>query len=152
MESVFNIAPAPAKALWFLGIICCLLAALLALFIYLIIAARGSYTFTLSDSELQIANGPHGRTIPYSQLDLQHAGVIDLNTRPEYRPKWKTGGTSLPGFHAGWFKLKNGSKSLVFVTERDNVVYLPTTEGFSILLSVDEAENFLRELRDRVQP
>jgi hypothetical protein len=55
-------------------------------------------------------------------------------------------GTGLPGYAAGWFKLANGEKALVYVTTQSEVVYIPTTEGYSLLLSVTEPDRFLARL------
>ena len=49
----------------------------------------------------------------------------------------------------GWFTLKNNEKALVFLTSPSKVVYLPTTEGFSLLLSIEKAGDFVRELQER---
>ena len=61
---------------------------------------------------------------------------------PDYQPKWRTNGAGLPGYAAGWFKLRNKEKALVFLTDRSRVVYIPTNKDYSVLLSVREAEEF----------
>ena len=53
----------------------------------------------------------------------------------------------MPGYNAGWFRLKNGSKALLALTDRSSVVYIPTTEDYSILLSVADPEAFLAAAR-----
>ena len=42
----------------------------------------------------------------------------------------RTNGIGLPHYLAGWFRLCNGTKALMFVTDRRNVVLIPTTLGF----------------------
>jgi hypothetical protein len=66
---------------------------------------------------------------------------------PQYQPKWRTNGTAIPGYRAGWFKLRNGEKALMFVTETTDVVYLPTREGYSVLMSVTNPDEFLQFLQ-----
>jgi hypothetical protein len=53
----------------------------------------------------------------------------------------------LPGYSAGWFRLRNGEKALAFVTDRQRVLYFPTWKGYSILLSVAEPDAMLAALR-----
>ena len=60
-------------------------------------------------------------------------------------------GTAVPGYRSGWFRLANGEKALLYVTARERVVHVPTTEGFCLLLSVSEPERFLEHLK-RVAP
>ena len=64
-------------------------------------------------------------------------------------------GTGLPGYQAGWFRLRNGEKALVYLTDRGRAVYVPTTAGYSVLLSPAEPDAFLAALRpigSRVRP
>jgi hypothetical protein len=60
----------------------------------------------------------------------------------DYRPKWRYQWFSLPGFASGWFKLQNKEKALVFLTDRSRVVYIPTSENYSVLLSVGKPRNW----------
>ena len=90
---------------------------------------------------------------PYASTSpAPHAGSVDLQRSSEYVPRWRTNGTGLPGYQAGWFKLANGEKALVFVTDPRRVVRVPTTEGFTVLLSVENPEDFLASLRATVGP
>ena len=68
-------------------------------------------------------------------------------SRPITAPRWKTNGVGLPGYQAGWFRLRRGGKALLFVTDRTRVVFVPTNEGYSVLLSVPDPDVFLRTLR-----
>ena len=79
------------------------------------------------------------------------AKVADLAADPEHRPVLRTNGAGLPGYGSGWFKLANGEKALLFVTDR-RVVYLPTREGYAVLLSVADPEAFLEALRQGAGP
>ena len=69
---------------------------------------------------------------------------MDLTESPNYRPVWRTNGAGLPGYGSGWFGLANGDQALIFVTDKRRVVYLPTREGYSLLLSVQEPDKFWR--------
>ena len=41
----------------------------------------------------------------------------------------------LPGFRAGWFRLRTNEKALVLLTDPFGVTYLPTREGYALLIS-----------------
>jgi hypothetical protein len=96
---------------------------------------------------LKIAGDLYGRFISLKVLRVGEAKIVDLNRELEYRLKTRTNGVGLPGYSSGWFKLNNNSKALAFVTDKRRVLYLPTTEGYVLLLSVRDAESLLSALR-----
>jgi Bacterial PH domain len=57
-------------------------------------------------------------------------------------------GTAMPGYLSGWFRLRDGEKALLYLTDRTRAVYVPTRSGYSVLLSVTEPERFLARLRE----
>jgi hypothetical protein len=147
MSEVFPMIPATARAAWFFGVIALLLIAMVGLFGYIAYSSR-HVRFEISPEGLKIAGDLYGRTIPIGALNTGQAEAIDLSRSAEYAPRSRINGTGLPGYAAGWFKLKNGEKALVFLTDPRNVVRIPATEGYSILLSVREADRFVRTLRE----
>jgi hypothetical protein len=52
----------------------------------------------------------------------------------------------LPGYHAGWFWLRNGDKALLYLTDRSKAVYVQTTEGYGVMVSPSEPEKFVAAL------
>lgn len=100
---------------------------------------------TLTDSDLIVRAGFYGRTIPRSSLRLENAQEFSLAERNEFAPRWRTNGIGLPGFRAGWFRLRNGEKALLFLTDPFHVTYLPTTAGYVLLLSTAGLLAALRE-------
>jgi hypothetical protein len=89
----------------------------------------------------------YGRTIPPSQILGRDAKRVDFSAEPGLAPRWRTMGTGLPGYQAGWFRLKNGEKALVYLTDRSRAVYVPTTAGYSLLLSPADPDRFLSAVR-----
>jgi hypothetical protein len=145
MERVFGIIPAtsgPYIFIWIfsvvMGVITLGVIAMLVMFGYQAKHAQ----FTVNDQGLRINPGMYSRFIPKEDINTAGVKVINLNTESAYKPKWRTNGAGLPGYAAGWFKLANKEKALVFVTDRSSVVYIPTTENYSVLLSVREADEF----------
>ncbi|OYD14921.1 hypothetical protein CH333_07015 [candidate division WOR-3 bacterium JGI_Cruoil_03_44_89] len=139
---VFPIVPSSAASLWVIFGIVIFLLIFLALFGFIGYWARNT-KFELTDGGLQIRGGIYRRFIPKSSLIREDAKILDLNADGEYRPKLRTNGIGLPGYNAGWFKLRNGDKALLFVTNPSKVIYIPSKEGYSVLLSTSRPEEFL---------
>jgi hypothetical protein len=103
--------------------------------------------FIFTGQGLRIRSGLYGRTIPREKIAVGGVKVINLDIEKEYRPQWRLNGAGLPGYSAGWFKLKNKEKALLFVTNTSRVVYIPTLDNYAVLLSVREAEEFAGAIR-----
>jgi hypothetical protein len=129
-------------------IVLLLLVVPLGLIAWYLMNAPRSVRFEVSPEGLRIRGDMlYGRLIPSSELLMDGARPIDLNAEPEFKPKWRTNGTGMPGYKAGWFKLQNGQKALLFVGDSKRVVLIPVRSGYSLLLSVPDAEGFLTALR-----
>lgn len=147
MTTVFQMTPAPAKALWFLAALCLLMAVLTLMFGYLAYSARNA-RFEVSPRGVRLVGDLWGRSIPWEVIDLDGARTLDLRVAPEYRLKRRTMGTGLPGYGAGWFRLRNGEKALAYVTDPSRIAYIPTSDGYSLLLSLEAPDAFLRALNE----
>jgi hypothetical protein len=95
---------------------------------------------------LEIRGSLYGRRIQRSELLLERARVVDLESSHGFGLARRSNGTGLPGYSVGWFQLDNSEKALVFVTDRKRVAYIPTRKGYSVLLSVLDPEALLRAL------
>ncbi len=146
MSSVFHIVPAGARPFWLLLPIFALMLVVLA-----VLAAEGWASqrawFELSPAGLRLHGGLYGRMIPAAQLRGGAAELVDLDVRDSLMPVSRRFGTGLPGYGAGWFRLANGEKALVYLTDRRRVVYIPTTKDYAVLLSVADAEVLLARLQ-----
>lgn len=143
---VFAISPPSPKPLWILAIICVLLAVVLMALAYTAYSSRNSRVEIKSD-RIKLVGDLWGREIPFNMLNVYGARILDLTGNPEYSPKRRTFGMGLPGYASGWFRLRNGEKALVYLTKRRDVVYVPTSDGYSLLLSVEEPERFVETLQ-----
>ena len=146
VKQVFTIVPGSAGPIWFFVGLSVLLLAMVALFGYLAYSSR-NVRYEVSSEGLRIQGDIFGRFVPRSSLIVSEARELDMRVEDGYRLRWRTNGTGLPGYSAGWFKLRNGQKSLVFMTDRGRAVYIPTRDGYSIILTVDRPEAFLQALR-----
>jgi hypothetical protein len=142
MEKVFNIFPASSGVFTFIWIfslvIGLILIGVIGVFSSIGYQARHA-TFTVNDQGLRIGPGFYSRFIPREDINKDGVKVVNLSLEADYQPKWRTNGTGLPGYAAGWFKLKDKEKALVFLTDRSSVVYIPTNKGYAVLLSAREA-------------
>jgi hypothetical protein len=140
---VFAMAPVGRKTMWWLIIV--VVAVVLAGALILVLAQTPK--FEVSPEGLHISGNPFGRTIPAADLRLDGAHVVDFATSPDLRPKWRTMGLGLPGFKAGWFRLYDGETALVFLSDAKPALYIPTTAGYSLLISPQDPDGLLASLR-----
>ncbi len=145
-STVFPMIPAASKSLWFFAIIGLILMGVLLMMGWLAWSMQHA-AFTVSREGLHLRGDLYGRLIPLKLLKLDEAVVTNLNTDKDHQPKWCTMGTGLPGYSAGWFKLRNGTKALIYVTDRTRIVRIPTTEGYTLMLSVADPAALIAELR-----
>ena len=103
--------------------------------------------FELSPDALRVRGDLFGRRIPRASLRLDEARPVDLADGPGRLTLIRTFGLGLPGYLSGWCRaFRHEGKFLVFLTERTRVVRIPTTEGYTLLLSPAAPESFLRAL------
>ncbi|HEV8550957.1 MAG TPA: PH domain-containing protein [Polyangiaceae bacterium] len=103
--------------------------------------------FEVRDTTLTLCGDVYGRTIPRHALKVDEARIVNLTHEHRLAPVRRTMGTALPGYRAGWFRLADGEKALLYVTDDSRVVYLPTTQGYALLLSPLDPEGLLSSLR-----
>ncbi|MDR2659250.1 MAG: PH domain-containing protein, partial [Spirochaetaceae bacterium] len=65
----------------------------------------------------------------------------------EYNISVRTNGISVPKFKSGWMKLRNGKKALTFITDKKDVVLIPT-EKYLILFSMDRINEFIERIKE----
>ena len=140
---VFTIAAPGARPLWILLPIAIVLAVTAAA----MIAASRTARFEVSPAGLRLRGDFYGRLIPPDNLVIHNVRRVDFVRSPELEPKRRTMGTGLPGHQAGWFRLANGGKALLYLTDRAKAVYVPTTSDYSLIMSPDDPEGFMAALR-----
>jgi len=143
---VFGIAPADTKALWLVGFIPIFVLVLVGVILTASISGSRGSTFEVSNEGLRIRGDWYGRLIPANQLVRGTAKRVDFAQSPELTPGRRTMGTGLPGYQAGWFRLRNGDRALVYLTDRSKAVYVQTTDGYNVMLSPSEPDKFLASL------
>ena len=151
METVYQIVPAGMRPLYLLLPIFLLLVGVMGL---LGLTAYGSQRarFVLSDAGLDFRGDVYGRRVPWAALRVQEARVVDLSRQADLQPRSRRWGTGLPGYAAGWFRLRNGERALLYVTAWSRVLYIPTSAGYVLLLSPQHPDEMLADLRHRAGP
>jgi hypothetical protein len=148
METVYSIVPASGRIYWLLVPIFLLLIGVMAIMGVTALGAQQSRV-VLTDDTLRIRGDLYGRSIPIELLNVDSARVVDLRGEPSLQPVSRRMGTGMPGYSAGWFRLRNGARALVYLTARDRVAYVPVADGYVLLLSVRDPDAMIRDLRRR---
>jgi hypothetical protein len=148
MELTFAIAPAGPRPLYLLLPIALLIAGVFALLLYTGFGSQRA-RFAVTPENLAFRGDFYGRPVAWSAVRGAAARVVDLTREPQLRPVSRRFGTALPGYQAGWFRLADGERALLYVTDPRRVVYVPTTLGYAILLSPQDPERLLQEVRRR---
>ena len=138
----FQITPPSTSATVFLVAITLLMAVLAVGFAWLTVSATRPGV-RVDEAQLVLKAPFYGRSIPLEAIELERARVVALDSGSELRPRVRTNGVGLPGLGLGWFKLANGEKALAALTDRRRVLYMPTDQGYALLLSLARPEAFL---------
>lgn len=142
----FDIAPAGYRPFLLLAPIAVLIIGICVLLVATLGGARGA-SFEVAEGGLRLRGDFYGRFIPARELLVDSARRVDFDTEPGLAPRGRTWGTGLPGYQAGWFRLEDGSKALLYLTDRQRAVFVPTTRGHGLLLSPKDPDGFLAALR-----
>lgn len=107
------------------------------------------HRLVLRSDGLRLFTGAHRQRLSFTELDLEHARVLNLDEHLEFKPRLKTNGAFLPGFQAGWYRLRNGSRALVARAAGKRVLWIPTTRDFGLLLQPQQSPRaLLQALRE----
>jgi hypothetical protein len=147
----FVIEPAGLRPFWLLVPVGVILLGVALLLAVTLLGSR-SARFEISPEGLRLRGDLYGRLIPRSELRAREATRVVWSAQPGLAPAMRTLGTGLPGYQAGWFRLENGEKALLYLTDRERAVYVPTTRGHCILLSPADPDGFVRSLQALGEP
>ena len=145
----FHITPTSDNSTTVVLIILGLLLLMSLFFLYLLARSR-IVRYTVTAEGLQIKAALYGRKISRSILQMDQARLINLDSEPDWAwSAWsKNNGMGLPGCRLGWYRNKKLDKRcLVFLSSRESVLYIPTTEKYGLLLSATEPEQLLNALK-----
>ena len=147
----FNTLIQPKEGIGFISIL--MIGIMLIVIIPLIILTFGiinsmkNTTISLSESDLIIKSMFYGRKIPLENIIVDGVKKINLEENAEYDISFRTNGISIPRFKSGWMRLKNGEKALTFITDKNNVVLIPTKD-YLLLFSMDNIDEFINKIKE----
>ena len=101
---------------------------------------------------IEVATTFYKRRLAWGALKLDEARVANLDEHTHLKPTYKSNGTSLPGFKSGWFRLRNREKALVATTGGRRVAWVPTTQGYGLLLQPRQPQALIDHLRASAPP
>jgi hypothetical protein len=108
---------------------------------------HGAVTFHASSDGLRIEGDPYGRLIKNDQLKISEARLLDLDAEPNYTPTLRTNGIGLPGYQSGWFETRGAGPALLFLADRTRAVLIPTTLGYSLIISPESPQILIDDLK-----
>jgi hypothetical protein len=150
MTETFPIIPGQVRLFWVAVPGLVILLGVFAMLAYSLSGARNA-RFEVSPVGLRLRGDFYGRFILAGDLRLDSARAVDLTAEPLLAPRIRTMGTAARGYQAGWFRLRDGERALIYITDPTRVAYVPTAKGYALLLSVADPEAFLASLQ-RIAP
>lgn len=124
-----------------------LLAPVIAAAIGLILWSIRRRRILLDGDSLDIRAGINSARVKIATLDLDGARIVNLDDVSTLRPMLKTFGTSMPGYRAGHFRLRDRSGAFVLITDPRRVLAVREHGGRMLLLSLERPQALLDALR-----
>ncbi|MET7140583.1 hypothetical protein M3S04_01330 [Xanthomonas sp. PPL139] len=114
-----------------------------------LIGVAGTATFArqrvlLHDGLVEIRATFLTKRVPLPALRLEAARVVALSEHTGFKPALKLFGFGYPGFHAGYFRTRDGHRAFCLITG-DRVLAAPLHDGGWLLLSVEQPRQVLQE-------
>jgi hypothetical protein len=149
VSQTFALESLPGSA-WAVGIgAAVLLGAIGALLARMAIGLKRMWLEVLPDA-VHIHAPFYGRRVPKSILKLDQAKVLASEAELRERKLGRSNGVGLSGYRVGWFRNRSsGEKALLFVTDRQKILNVPTSEGYSLYLSADDPAELLTALTEK---
>ena len=144
---IFEIQPSSNTVLFVVIPLCLLLLALIVL-VAAFYASSKRAGFAINNDELEIRAALYSRKVPLAEIRREGIEPVDLEEDAGLKVKWRTNGIALPGYSEGWFRLKNGKKALLFVTDKKKLVLVPTVHDYIIIVSPADPAEFIRALKN----
>ena len=113
---------------------------IVVLMVGILISTRAT-SIAIRDGDVIIKSFIYGRRIPIDNIIVNEIQTINLKQNREFDTSVRTNGIGLPFFSSGWFRLRNGERALVFLTNKENVLLMPTND-FIVLFSMKRTEEF----------
>ena len=118
--------------------------AMTAVFVVITLRRRA---IELTSTHLVLKAGLFTRRVPIERLGVHDARIAMLGDQPDARPRVKLLGVRLPGYRAGWFLMRDGSRAFL-ITTAGRSLRLPVRDAAALLLTPAQPDTLLAALRD----
>ena len=123
------------------------LAVLGGIFVLLLMMMR-RHRLVLDANGLEVTTSFYRRRLPWPELKVGDARIVSLDERPELKPTLRSNALRVPGFSSGWFRSRSLGKLLVATAGGDRLLWLPTTQGYDLLLQPRNPQAALQRIRE----
>ena len=117
---------------------------LVAIFLY----SPGPPKYTITSEGLTIHDRFYPVTVKATEVDVEHARVVDIRADPHWRLTARTEGIGFLHYKAGWFRVAGGEKVRMYRTTSPRLVLLPPRgQRAPLLMEAKQPEAFIQEVR-----
>ncbi|WP_411850272.1 PH domain-containing protein [Stenotrophomonas sp. LGBM10] len=124
----------------------------LALLLAALTAAFFRRRIGLQGSTLDVLATFYRRRVAVQEMVLGKARVVDLAEHDTLRPRRMLNGYGVPGFNAGHYRLRDGTRAFCLLTDASRALYLPLHDGSALLLSPEQPRALLEALQALAGP
>jgi hypothetical protein len=132
------LARQPEQAFWIVIVVSALL-----VFAFFVLDRSKHVRFEIADGRLFVRGDIFCWRFPLSSMNLGPSVALDLTQWPDFQPRRKIIGTSMPGYQSGEFLLGNGRRAIVFLSDLHRVLCILMNDGKFLLLSCADPEGLL---------
>jgi hypothetical protein len=97
---------------------------------------------------LEVRSSFYRCRMPLADMKLDLARVVDLDEHTELKTTLKTNGFSIPGFHSGWFLLRNRRRTFVAIADGRRKLWVPGNGRHDLLIEPVDPAALLARLRE----
>lgn len=108
-----------------------------------------SRTVTVRGQNLRVRKILRDLVVPLKHLKIDDAEITSISDGSPLHPTLRSYGIGISDYQAGWFRLRNGDKAFLILSDRSRVLHIPTRDGYRLLLSVDHPEALLNALQQQ---
>ena len=110
--------------------------------------AMRRHRLVMDAAGIEVATSFYRRRLTWPELRLDEAKVVSLGEHPDLKPSLKSNGYALPGFRSGWFRSRRLKKMFVASAGGDRMLWIPTTQGYDLLLQPRSPQPTLQRMRE----
>lgn len=119
--------------------------------VLLLLAQMFLVSARLLGGQLHVGGGLYKERIPLCEIDADGIAIVDAG-HGKVALTYRKNGVGMPGLSLGWFASRSGRDAFVALSRRDRVVLVPTTRGHDVVVSPQDPEGFVRDLRQALAP